>query len=587
MNTDNFENQENLSGTSYEEPLAEPAQPTVGTQPHDDKSQPDESADYDKPARMPTKGLLAVRADYHNPGVEAYKGNPCIEALPKILAKEETQNLLWNLPKYHEASRQDPSEVRLHHIWTLAQVFVPRPGKHDDLEERISRLIRQGYLSRNPLDISHYQDIRERVLALGEAMSSGEEFNAAPSGFNLLGISGVGKSTALNKVLSLYPRLIFHGQYRDGRNLNLTQVAWLKLDCPHDGSVRGLCLSFFAEMDKHLGTNYWRNYSRGGRATKDEMLVGMARVAELHSLGMLVIDEIQHLSGAGADRAHMLNFFVQLHNDIGLPVILVGTYKAIALLTGEFRQARRGSGQGDMVWDRMQEDDAWHLFLSTLWEYQYTRKTCPLTPALSHRMYEESQGITDIAVKLYMLAQARAITSEKETITASIITSVAKDSLRLVRPVLQALRNNNTDALTRVEDVYVNIDAHIWAEMGKLVTENGSAKPDSSVKQGSPAQGDGTHQAMTDIASTPNPMLGSHVEPPASSSAGDVSPVPNAGGKGGQRRGQGSRKGSKPKLQSELKQAISTATTQADIIGALRGSGFVQSGSEFLSESGA
>ena len=58
----------------------------------------------------------------------------------------------------------------------------------------------------------------------------------------------------------------------------------------------------------------------------------------------------------------MLNFFVQLVNTIGVPVILIGTYKASSILDGEFRNARRVSGQGDLIWSRMQNDDEWDYF---------------------------------------------------------------------------------------------------------------------------------------------------------------------------------------------------------------------------------
>ena len=39
----------------------------------------------------------------------------------------------------------------------------------------------------------------------------------------------------------------------------------------------------------------------------------------------------------------MLNFFVTLVNTIGLPVVMIGTTKAMSILQGEFRQARRGA----------------------------------------------------------------------------------------------------------------------------------------------------------------------------------------------------------------------------------------------------
>ncbi len=150
----------------------------------------------------------------------------------------------------------------------------------------------------------------------------------------------------------------------------------------------------------------------------------------------------------------MLNFFVQLVNTIGIPVVLVGTYKAMSVLSGEFRQTRRASGQGDLVWDRMAEDDVWELFVESLWRYQYVQKRCPPKPELSHALYDVTQGITDFAVKVYMLAQVRAIATEKETVTESIIRSVAKDSLRLAQPILSALKTGDIRFLQSVEDVH-------------------------------------------------------------------------------------------------------------------------------------
>lgn len=52
----------------------------------------------------------------------------------------------------------------------------------------------------------------------------------------------------------------------------------------------------------------------------------MSQIANVHAIGVLVIDEIQHLSmsrSGGVEK--MLNFFVTLVNVIGLPVVMVGT----------------------------------------------------------------------------------------------------------------------------------------------------------------------------------------------------------------------------------------------------------------------
>lgn len=380
-----------------------------------------------------------VHASYLDQIVPGYCGNPLIEALPHILSADEAMQLLAYDPGYNEIGSTLPAEIRLHLIQDAVHFFQPL-SVHVDLEQKISRMIRDGYRARNPVERTFWSDIRMNVELLKSQQKSRRRVRSSAVALTILGMSGMGKSSALEEVFSLYPQVIYHTCYSQ-RIFSHTQLCWLKLDCPQDGSLRGLCLNFFQAVDSILGTNYFQNYRANQRVTADELIPEMARVAANHSLGVLAIDEIQNLSEAksGGDRK-MLNFFVQLINTIGLPVILIGTYKAQPILTGEFRQIRRGSGQGDIVWDRMQEDDEWQLFLESLWRYQYIEHLTPLTSDLSHTLYYESQGITDFAVKLFMLAQIAAITSGKERLSPGLIHGVAKSNLRLAQPILSALK---------------------------------------------------------------------------------------------------------------------------------------------------
>ena len=404
----------------------------------------------DEPRILVGQGLR-IDAEYLNPPIASYQGNPFIESLPPIWSEEEAGQLLKYAPRYSPQEREMPAHYRLHLIQNTLQFFEPLPV-HLELEQRVSRMIRVGYLARNPRDPRFVAQLHENAHLIGNTANVPPASRSTATGFTILGISGVGKTTAVERILSLYPQVIGHHEYQ-GRPLTLMQVVWLKLDCPFDGSIKGLCLNFFQAIDDLLGSRYYERYA-SGRHTVDELLPRMARVAALHGLGVLVIDEIQHLSEAksGGSRK-MLNFFVQLVNTIGLPVVLVGTYKAQALLSGEFRQTRRGTGQGDFIWDRMENDEVWQFFVESLWQFQYTRRPIPLTKALQDALYDASQGITDFAVKLYMLAQARAIGQDDETISPALIRSVAKDSLRLASPILEALRTGNLRLLQGVDDV--------------------------------------------------------------------------------------------------------------------------------------
>ena len=395
-------------------------------------------------------------ASYRDPLIALYRRNPLIEALPKIYSVEEAYQRLAYYPEYQVSQCDLPNELRLHLIYNANQFFKPN-WVHLELEQRMSRLVRAGYLIRNPLAMGYWREANRRV----ESAVPLPRLRATATGFNLVGISGIGKSTAMEAVLRLYPQVIVHRQYGQ-QTFSFLQIVWLKLDCPFDGSIKGLCVNFFQELDEILGTHYYQNYARSGRASTDELLGHMKRLTALHGVGCLVMDEIQHLSVAKSPGiSRMLNFFVQLVNTMGMPVILVGTYKALPLLTSEFRQARRASGQGDFIWERMQPDEVWRQFVTALWRYQYVRQPTPLTAILAETLYEVSQGITDFAVKAYLLAQMRAIATGLETVTPALIRSVAADSFQFAREVLEALRTHDWQKLKAVPDIQlVDLQTH-------------------------------------------------------------------------------------------------------------------------------
>ncbi|KAB7668951.1 ATP-binding protein [Bacillus sp. B1-b2] len=399
-------------------------------------------------------GSDAIVAEYGEQVIKEYSGNPFVEALPSILSTEEAIEKMAIYAEYNPKERMLDKHYRIHLVQRLFQCFQPL-WIHLDLESRISRVIRQGYLARNPFRSGYAQGLQEghrSIKGLQGELSNNSVFRTTAAGFTIIGVSGMGKTTAINRILSLYPQVIVHKDY-NGINFSMYQLVWLKLDCPFDSSLRGLALEFFRKVDDLLGTEYHKKFGLG-RKTINDMLVIMSQIARNTGLGVLVIDEIQHLSKAksGGDQK-MLNFFVTLVNTIGVPVILVGTPAGLSILQSEFRQARRGSGQGDMIWDRLKNNQNWGLLINALWGYQWTRKEIPLTDDFKNTLYEESQGIIDIAVKLYAMAQIEAIMMDREAIMPETISQVANKHLQLVKPMIQALKSGNISKIAKFEDI--------------------------------------------------------------------------------------------------------------------------------------
>ena len=368
-------------------------------------------------------------AHYRNEILDEFRFNPLIEALPAPFEPGDAIARLMIRPPYSDSDRECPSSYR--QLLTQRIVRLHQPMEREvDVFSRIDRCIRWGYADRSPLSPSYAAQLAAGMSASVSCGSLNYSGGCHPHtyGFSILGISGIGKSTTVESILSLYPQVIRHTEYR-GIPLVMHQVSWLKIDCSCDGSLKGLCMDFFRGLDDLLGTSYSEQYS-SRRATLDRMMIAMSRLCVSHNVGLLIIDEIQNLCSAQKGVPEkVLNFFVTLVNTIGVPVIMIGTPKALSILQNEFQQAKRGSGQGDALWERMHNDASWELFCRAVWTYQYTKKRIPFTSGMKDALYEEAQGIPFLAVHIYKLVQEDAILSGKESFSEKDLHRIASEKI--------------------------------------------------------------------------------------------------------------------------------------------------------------
>lgn len=393
-----------------------------------------------------------IHAFYHEQVIKEYEGNPLIEALPPILSKQEVVEKLCYYPHFDESERQLDSQYRFHIIQRLFSLFQVLPF-HIDLESRLSRLLRQGYIGRNPFSPTYASSLIQGHENIQNQVDQGWFNHSIPRGLTIIGPSGTGKSTAIAKIFDQLPQIIKHSSYR-GKDFLFTQLVFLRLECSHDASVKGLVNQFFITVDGLLGTNYFEKFGRSNKLSVNTLMPIMTQIINSVGAGILCIDEVQHLSIRGVGSKLMLNFFTTLNNMIGIPIVLIGTPSAMNVLQREFRQARRGSGQGDLVMDRMENDAYWRLFLESMWEYQWVRNPVELTEEMVEVLYQESQGIIDICLKLFSLSQIRAISSGNECLSVTLVRQVARDHLKLVQPMLTALKSGDLTKIAQYEDIY-------------------------------------------------------------------------------------------------------------------------------------
>jgi len=411
-----------------------------------------------------------VTASYQQTGIKRYDGNPFIEALPPILSVAQTGKSIRGQVEFRIADRLADPKSRMHMVVSLLDDYFQPLSQHVLLQEKIDMMLRMGYVGRNISDGSlnrKLQEGYELIKSGGEATANFAVEKTTARSMSLVGISGGGKTSSLERVLETYPQVIYHEQQ------NFFQVTYLKIECPSNGDLESLCLNFFSAVDNALDTDYERRYAKQ-RLSVPKMLALMRQTANHRAIGILVIDEIQRLSQVrSGGKEQMLEFFVELVNTVGIPIVLVGTPKARPIFELELQSGRRSVGLGSIYWETIPQyvtktgekklNPNWVRLSENLWKYQWLKYgDAPLTDEIRDCWYDLSQGVLDIVVKLFVLAQLRAIANKKERITTGILESVYKQELKPVHPMLNALRSGDADKIIKYSDMrVVDLDKRI------------------------------------------------------------------------------------------------------------------------------
>ncbi|THD14647.1 hypothetical protein CI793_14460 [Anoxybacillus ayderensis] len=396
-------------------------------------------------------GRSAIKAEYAHMPIEEYNENPYIQCLPILIDKQTMIEKLMAKPVYNEEERQMNGLFRLHFTQRLYNFFQPLPI-HIEIWEMVYFLLIQSYLARNPFNKDYKRYIHEagkKIIQKDYDLFHFPSFRTTASCGTLIGFSGMGKTTSFQRILHNIPQVIVHNEYK-GQRFSQIQLTWLKLEAPHNSSLKSLCLQFFMKIDEILGTNNFKKYVSRNLSV-DAMLPLMGQVAQNIGLGLLVIDEIQHLRNRGAEQ--MMNFFVTLINSFGVSIALIGTPAAYDIFAHELRIARRLTGNGEIIYNNMEYNDQFEFFLESMWEYQWTSHRTPLTKELAKAFYEETQGILDLVVKLFVTAQQKAIMTRKEELTVSLVRKVAKERFKFMSPMLEAIQSGNPHKIAKYEDI--------------------------------------------------------------------------------------------------------------------------------------
>ena len=322
---------------------------------------------------------------------------------PMLSGKDLHDSLLF-LPEYDETICNTDASTRLVALSELYNIYLPSSMS----EEIYSKLYLSLLRSLNKKGtIKSLRQLNENFKCIKQM--SYEGVVGGSDSFTIIGSSGIGKSSAISRAISLITDKSFVEV--DGTKI----CPFVIVQCPFDSSVKGMALEILRKIDSVLETKYYANATRSHATT--DVLIGMISQAALNHIGLLIIDEIQNVATSKNGKA-FINSLTQLINNSGISICMVGTPECTVFFRKELQLARRSMG---LYYSPLQFDEYFSDFCRTAFLYQYTRKKAEINAGILEWLYEHSGGLVSLVISLIHDAQEIAILNGTETLNLNTL----------------------------------------------------------------------------------------------------------------------------------------------------------------------
>lgn len=396
-----------------------------------------------------------------------HRDNILIDACGPPMEPAEIGKRLIYLPPRPNATAHSSDFSLEHQAADVFRMHIPTAAGIE-LAQTIGFMLTQGYIHRNPSDPSTWGRIYSAIGA--QAAASPIQLGAM-----VTGISGAGKSTAIERALQLYPQVVTHERMA-GLAKPSPQLLWLKVDVPESGRIIDLVDNLVRATDEALGTSHAKDLLSGRRYAGSALAREWRQRISCNFLGLLVLDEIQNLfkietkakrEGVAKDRSgrrpelrivddEALKFLLTLSNSSKIPTLYCSTPDGMTALNTRMSTAQRMLSGGFHTFTHAEsadEDFFRKRLFPTLCQYQWLPDKLAASDELRRLLFDLSAGVPRLAVMAWFHASRRAIQRKASGLSFDDFRHVREHALGPLRPAVAALLSNDPRQLQRYEDL--------------------------------------------------------------------------------------------------------------------------------------
>lgn len=339
---------------------------------------------------------------------------------------EELLSDLAVFPTYDASIRQANETERLIALTNLYAIYVPSQMSIDIYSKLYLALMRS--LQKKQTNIATAQQYENYKMMKGQSYTG---VIGGSDSMTIIGLSGIGKSSAISRALSL----ITKNRIIETEKPFARIVPCLVIQCPFDCSAKSLLLDILKQIDVILESNYYE-YAIKTRASTD-VLIGTVSQVCLNNVGLIVIDEVQNLVNHKGGNS-LVAMLTQLINNSGVSVCFVGVPEVENFFQRTLYLARRSIG---LHYDTMTFDDEFCMFCKIIFDYQYCKQKTEITDAIYLWLYDHSGGVISIVVSLIYSAQEISILNGTEILNIDNLNLAYKQRLEMLHGYINPPKN--------------------------------------------------------------------------------------------------------------------------------------------------